>query len=256
MEQKITGAVGVSVPITGERTYLPYISEIKDRTIKYIDVVSCGYDINGGNTNIPFGDCTLSLIRKDTTEMFIEEADLFQFNPQYREGERMFVGEKIDPEKSFIHVTNANAVGKVCFFVFYWQDSTVTIPTATDIKRQTTNEAICVGIKSFLNDSRVLADKKIVGISPAVVTKDKNGNTNGFGEYSGMLTDAYLNLVKGSNIFFKNVPVLCLQRYNSWINTLCFEDVEIDMTNSFVQVSPQQIGFFMGDSFVFDFEYK
>lgn len=255
MEQIMTGAVGVPVIIAGERTYLPYIPEIKDRTIKYIDIVACGYDIAGNNTNIPFADCTLSLIRKNTTEMFIEEADTYQFNPQYREGERMFIGEKIDSEKSFIRCTNSTAVGKCAFFVFYWQESPVA-PATDTITRQTTNETICVGAKSFMNDSRVLADRKIVGISPAVVTKDKNGNENAFGEYSGMIVDSFVNLVKGSNIFFKNVPTIVLQRYNNWINHLTFDSVDIDFTNSFVQVSPQNLGFFMGKSMVFDFEYK
>lgn len=252
MKQVITGGVGKTIAITSNKTYFPYIAEIKDKTIKYIDVFFYMTDADGNSIYAdPFG-FEVSFVRKGTNDIFIDRLAACNLYPEFRLGQRIYIGEKIDMEQSFI--TTLSQVGENAFFVFYYQDSEAGYEEKASPIRIEPNEATVSFRQNFFEDSRVLANKKFSGIYPSMVEADERGSWNIFNVNIGR--DCYLNLVKGSNVFLKNVPVVALLRYYNWLGYLEFADVEIDFTNSWISVTPSIVSAEAGNAMVMSFEYK
>lgn len=252
MKQVITGGVGKTIAITSNKTYFPYIAEIKDKTIKYIDVFQYMTDADGNSINAdPFG-FEVSFVRKGTNDIFIDRLAACNLYPEYRLGQRIYIGEKIDMEQSFI--TTLSQVGCNSFFVFYYQDSEAGYEEKSSPIRVEPNEAIVSFRQNFFEDSRVLVNKKFTGIYPSLVESDERGIQNIFNQSLGY--SSFLNLVKGSNVFLKNVPAAALLRYYYWLGYLEFADVEIDFTNSWISVPPSIVSADAGKAMVMSFEYK
>ena len=254
MKQIISGAVGITMTMNSWKQYFPYIAELKNRTVKYIDVFKDAYDMNNTYLNASAVDLNLSLVRKGTTDIFIDSLNCSVIDPEIRSGERLYIGEVIDIEKCFVTADNYG-IGKSAMFVFYWQDDEVKINSDTDTNhwKSTPNYARIVGLKSFFEDSRILADKKFTCISPSWTAKSTDGYTNLMQTYQ---TQGFLNLVKGSNIFVKNVPLWLFQRYTHWREHLEFDNVQLDFTNSFIEVPSAVFNSLQGGAYVLDFEYK
>lgn len=252
MKQVITGGVGKTIAITSNKTYFPYIAEIKDKTIKYIDVF---FDMTDADGNWIYADpffFEVSFVRKGTNDIFIDRLAACNLFPELRLGQRIYIGEKIDMEQSFI--TTLSQVGENAFFVFYYQDSEAGYEEKSSPIRIEPNEATVSFRQNFFEDSRVLVNKKFTGIYPSLVESDERGTQNLFNLTKGY--DSYINLVKGSNVFLKNVPVVALLRYFYWLGYLEFADVEIDFTNSWISVPPSIVSADAGKAMVMSFEYK
>lgn len=251
MKQLITGGIGKTIAITSNKTFFPYIPELKDKTIKYIDVIYGCNDTKGNYIGADPFLYDVSFVRKGTNDIFIDRLSADSFSPDARLGQRLYIGEKIDFEQSYI--TTASQVGENAFIVFYYQDSAAGYEESSSPLKIEPNRAICDNYINYFADSRVLVNKKFSGIYPSYVERDSNGLPNVFNQHD---YDCYLNLVKGSDIFLKNVPVHCMSRYNSWIGFLEFADVVLDFTNSWIEVSPFFLSNAKGMSLVMSFDYK
>lgn len=251
MKQVITGGIGKVIALTSNKTYFPYIAELKDKTVKYVDVISFCEDENGNTIGADPFSMSVSFVRKGTNDIFIDRMPASTFYPEFRLGQRLYIGEKIDFEQSFIQTVSE--VGENVFFVFFYQDSEAGYEDETPAIRVEQNEAIVASRQNYFADSRVLVNKKFRGIYPSFVDSDERGINNVF--YAN-LYDSYINLVKGSDIFLKNVPVASLMRYSYWLGCLEFADVELDFTNSWISVSPTLLASDADNSMVMNFEYK
>lgn len=254
MKQVISGAVAVTMTMNSWKQYFPYIAELKNRTVKYIDIFKDAYDMNNTYLNASPYDFNISLVRKGSTDIFIDSLNCSAMDPEIRSGERLFIGEVVDIEKCFV-TADGYGIGKSAMFVFYWQDDNVTVDSDTTTAHwcSAPNYAKIVGLKSFFEDSRILADKKFTAISPSWTAKTPDGTTNLMNTYQ---TQGFINLVKGSNIFVKNVPLWLFQRYTHWREHLEFDNVELDFTNSFIEVPTAVFSSLQGGAYVLDFEYK
>lgn len=252
MKQVITGGIGKTIAITSNKTYFPYIAELKDKTIKYIDVFHMCDDADGTPiTADPFG-YSVSFVRKGTNDIFIDRLSATALYPEFRLGQRLYIGEKIDFEQSFIETTSQ--VGETAFFVFFYQDSEAGYEDVENPIRIEPNGTIVNDLQNYFSDSRVLVNKKFTGIYPSLVESNAAGVSNLFPLTNAY--DIYLNLMKGSEIFLKNVPALSLLRHTNWLGYLEFADVEIDFTNSWMSVSPYVLTQNQGAALVMSFEYK
>lgn len=252
MKQVITGGIGKTILITSQKTYFPYIAELKDKTIKYIDVFFNMDDADGNNIDADPFSYEVSFVRKGTNDIFIDRLSATALYPEFRLGERLYIGEKIDFEQSFI--TTVSQVGGTAFFVFYYQDSEAGYEETTNPLKIEPNGTIMSAAQNYFDDSRVLVNKKFTGIFLSLVESDARGILNEFTLTGG--ASAYLNLMKGSNIFLKNIPVIALLRYSYWLGYLEFADVEIDFTNSWISVAPSLLSQDAGNAMVMSFEYK
>lgn len=235
-EYVVNGAIGVAIPNLKEgRNYLPYISELKDRTIKYIDVCYNIYTRDYAIGALP-ADYALSLCKKGTSDLVYDNVSAVEFTPSVNNGRRQFVGYQLDLEKSFLNV-DPMGVGQNAFLVFYYEDDKgvrtqdkENLPT----RKSTSGVPLGVGFNSYFQENRTINDKHFTGIYPTYSAFNNSGMVNLLGDYAwSYLT---INLVRGSDIFFRNVPVICLLREGFYSEgCIVFDGIQIDFTNSFLE---------------------
>lgn len=254
----VNGAIGVTVRNLHEgRNYLPYVAELKDRVIKYIDFFyasSNGYDVEGNLIGANPFDNSLSLCKKDTTDFVVDNVSAVEYSPFHQVGKRKFVGYKLDLEKSFIN-TNRNDVGTNAFLIFYYEDENgMAVNQDIPFKLSTSVVNFGVGTMNFFKDNRTLADKHFTQIYPSYSTFTQNGEQNILSPSAWC--SMFVNLVKGNNIFVKNVPLYVLQTgYDFWYGHIVFDGVQIDFTDSYIQTCATEQSNFTGYPVVLGFKY-
>lgn len=254
-KQIISGGVGVAIRLTGLKTPFPYIPEIEGKTIKYIDIANGQYDPDNHSLySTYYPSIDVSLCRKGTNDIFINRMNADAFNPESNLGNRMYIGQQIDTQQSFLNCP-ADEIGNYVFMCFFWQDSEIRQEHKTTIVKENPNSVIIRGPKSFFPDNRIIAGKRFTAVYGSQSITDSEGNENLF---CGNDEDYYINLVRGSNVFLKNVPLNLLKRYNNWTNYYEFDGVEIDQTNSWIDIPQNDIdsGYYIGNCVVLNFEYK
>lgn len=255
----VNGAVGVSMRnLRNGQNYFPYIAELKDRVIKYIDIFcamdSTAYDVDGESMDANPYSSTLSLRKKDTVNLVVDNVSCVEYCPMLQNGKRKFVGYKIDLEKSYISTASDDA-GANMFVVFYYEDekpNAVTNPK--NFKISTSGVNLGVGTTNFFEDNRTLADKRFTQIYPSFSTFTQKGEQAILSpnEWGSM----FVNLVKDNNIFVKNVPLSLLMTGSSfWYGHIVFDGVQIDFTRSYLQACASKQANFKGYPVVLGFKY-
>lgn len=251
MEYIVNGAIGISLyNLKHGRNFLPFIADLKDRVIKYIDVVYGITDTSDVQINAPLELLTLSLCKKDTNEMVFDEVGAQNFDPWTKYGVRQFVGYKVDLEKSFI-TADANAVGENTFLVFYYQDDKIPQPNSLVKKLSSSSVYFGSSTMNYFPENRTLADKSFTGIFPPIAYLTDNGEVSSLSYLDGM----FINLVRESNMFVRNVPLSLLFRTYEMVNFIAFDGIQIDFTNSFIQIAPSYVAQCSGYGIVLNFEY-
>lgn len=251
MEYIVNGAIGVSIyNLKQGRNFLPFIADLKDRVVKYIDVVSDITDTSDVPIDATPDLLTLSLCKKDTNDYVYDEVSCANFDPLSKFGVRQLVGYKLDLEKSFI-TADSNSVGSNTFIVFYYQDEKPFSPIPC---KKVSSSPVYFGTSTinYLQENRTLADKVFTGIFPPIAEMTDNGTITAQYEIQNM----FLNLVKGSDMFVRNVPLVMFFRSYNMVNYLSFDGIQIDFTNSFVQVAPNAVPVCSGLGLVLNFEYQ
>lgn len=252
MEYIINGAIGVSIyNLQQGRNFLPFIADLKDRVVKYIDIVSNITDTSDVAINADPALLTLSLCKKDTNEYVVDEVSCSNFDPVSKYGVRQFIGYKLDLEKSFI-TADSNSISENTFLVFYYQDDKTPKPNFGLNKVSSSSVYFGTSTINYFPENRTLADKVFTGIFPPISALTDNGTLVQLSYTNGM----FVNLVKGSNMFVRNVPLGLLARTYEFINYLAFDGIQIDFTNSFIQLAPSIVSSCEGYGIVLNFEYK
>lgn len=252
MEYIVNGAIGVSVyNLKQGRNFLPFISDLKDRVIKYIDVVYDITDTSDVAINATLETMTLSLCKKDTNEYVFDGVSAENFCPMKRYGMRQFIGYKLDLEKSFLNA-DSYAIGKNTFLVFYYQDEHGMNPSSACSKVSSSPVYFGSSTMNYFPENRTLVDKHFTGIHPPVATLTADGTSTSMSEIQGM----FINLVRGSNMFVRNVPLALLARTYQMVNYIAFDGVQIDFTNSFIQLAPSSVSSCDGYGLVLDYVYN
>lgn len=255
----VNGAIGITMRNLREgKNYLPYIAELKDRVIKYIDIFSplsySAYDTNGNYLDAnPFSNA-LSLCKKDTVDFVVDNVSCVEYCPMLQSGQRKLVGYKIDLTKSFI-TTDSHDIGSNLFMVFYYEDEKPNSVTNPKNFRISTSEVnFSFGTMNFFKDNRTLADKRFTQIYPSSSKFTQNGDQNILSPSAWC--SMFVNLVKANNIFVKNVPLILLaytQEY--WYGKIVFDGVQFDFTNSYIQTCDAEQANFKDYSVVLGFKY-
>lgn len=243
--QTASCAKGFAVEVKAySKTYLPDILDLKDKTIKYIDVCNgvINKDIyeNSISSNIDIDSCYLSLMEHGTQNLFIKDVNINNFVPFYKNGERDIVLKKIDLINSFIQNNSNKDV--VIYFVFWYDDTRI----ANVISK---NEAPFVDFtevaqfdpltnKCYFPDNRTLIGKKIsyfdFNIRGNFVTPNMKTNVD-----NTDMVSSYLTLVKNNYMFVENVPLVLFTTINM-MNVIKLQNVIFDLQNSYISF-PQSI---------------
>lgn len=243
-EYIVNGAIGVAIPnLRQGRNFLPYVSELKDRTIKYIDVCFGIWSRDCGSIGALPTDYALSLCKKGSNELVYDNVSAVEFAPLINRGRRMFVGYKLDLEKSFLNVDEL-AVGENAFLVFYYEDDKgVTTQTKESLptRKSTSGVKLVDGFNAYFAENRTINDKHFVGIYPTYTSYTNSGQVSIVDDY--YWDSLFMNLVRGSDVFFRNVPLICLRREGLMSEgCIAFDGIQIDFTNSYLEQADSSMG--------------
>lgn len=234
--KRISGSKTVLVPITTVgKNYLPFVEDLRDRYIKYIDfcpVASLPY--SSGTAVTASSKHIISLSNKAGNVYDLQDIPLQKFDISLNWGIRPAIMRKLSLQNSYIMCTDVSEVGKVAVLVFYYDNM-------ENSRRNTTTDVAVNGfevqIKSatYANqfpDNRTMVGKNFRNLFFSPVSLTPNLNT-GFTE--NQMKDLYITLQRGNYAVLDTLPLMCLYGINM-VEPLEFANIQFDFTNSFVLV--------------------
>lgn len=241
MLKKVSGAKSVFVRINNVgRNYLPFVEYLKDRVIRYIDVVPV--------TSLPFplqAETAVPLLSMDS--LFISVADangndypiynlpIKNLNIGLNMGRRQPVMRVTSLSDTYIDCEDASLIGKYVCLV-YWYDlpeysrNDTTMTTAIDSVEV---EILSSQQQNVFPDNRTMAGKRFRGISCPNANPTVSGAT-GITNIEAM--NIYVSFVKGNYAVLDTVPVWEFHDVSYMYETLNFSNIAFDFTNSFITI--------------------
>lgn len=234
--KRISGSKTVIVPITQVgRNMLPFVEDLKDKYIKYIDFCPVGSLPNSSGTAVTASSKhIISLSNKSGNVYDLQDIPLQKFDISLNWGIRPAIMRKLSLQNSYINCTDAGEVGKYAVLVFYYDNP-------ENSRRNTTTDvavnAFEVPVKSavFANqfpDNRTMVGKNFRSLYFSPVSLTPNLNT---GFTATQMLDLYITLQKGNYAVIDTLPLMCLYGINM-VEPLEFANIQFDFTNSFVLV--------------------
>lgn len=239
MENIITGAKTITVAINklGEN-FLPYNEELKDKVIRYIDVVPMGLlPQSNGDVFTDFENCTLTLADYNGNSYFAYNVPLDRYNPIKTGGVRLPINKKVSLQNSYIFVAENNAqIGNSVVVVVYYEDEFYSFPNTTN---DLAVDAVEVKINSLdfnnmLPDNRTLVGKRIRGLALPDVTLTPSF-TKSINKILINNKWGYITLQKNNYVILDHLPLfLLLEPY--YLSSLQFRNIELDLINSYITI--------------------
>lgn len=260
--------------ITKEVTYLPYLSEVNDKFVKFIDVCDeVTEDEQGASYAAACANMFCSLIEKDTNIIKYDNFSLENFCLSRNKQNRLLLNFKIDLEKSYLFCRDSSQIGKYVY-ILIWYTETADVNKVTEGENNlycaNSFEVVLKEQKTFFQDNRELYDKKFLNfllyapkgqIVPPIppievgegVTANAsvNANTNlSFVTYNNNnsiveedATKLFVSFVKDSTKIFDAVP-LYVFLYTDVFNFLTFNKVKFDFTLSYITIALSSVNDF------------
>ncbi len=234
--KKLSGAKAVFVPIVKQgKNYLPYIEDLRDRYIKYIDFYGSEYlpetDAAGLTTT---ENIYLTLADKTGNQFYVKDMPLARFDYIQTTGCRQAVGNKLSLQNSYILCENAVAIGKTVMLVFWYDlpeysrankaetlitDSLV-VPLTTAVRHNTLPDEERMALKRF---------RCILLGTPSITPDYKPGLT------AAQLANLYITLRKGTYNVVENLPVMLLYQI-AMLEKSEFANIVFDLQNSYITI--------------------
>lgn len=258
MKYIASGAKGVTINVPRQTTiYLPDILDLKNKSIKYIDV--CNGFINvDRNENIisdHVKDCYISLMEVGTQNLFYKDVNLLVLDSFKRFGKRELINKKIDLVNSYI--TNQGVYDINIFIVFWYDEPQVIRPYYED----QVNNVDYIEVKKFnsvenrlyFSENRTLLNKEIVNFTFITnnIVSPSNSVTVGFSQYQV----GFLTLQKNNFMFVENVPILLFSDYGIY-SRMQLQNVQFDFINSYIDVPSNYASAIDGKCFFANVEYR
>lgn len=239
MENIITGSKTITVKVDNVgKNFLPFNEELKDKVIRYIDVVPMGLlPQSNGDVFTDFENCTLTLADYNGNSYFAYNVPLDRYNPIKTGGVRLPINKKVSLQNSYIFVAENNAqIGNSVVVVVYYEDEFYSFPNTTN---DLAVDAIEVKINSLdfnnmLPDNRTLVSKRIRGLALPDVTLTPSFTKS----VNKILINnkwGYITLQKNNYVILDHLPLfLLLEPY--YLSSLQFRNIELDLINSYITI--------------------
>lgn len=236
LSKRVSGTKTVIVPIEKVgRNPFPYVEDLRDRYIKYIDF--CGVSSLPYSSSTPVTDSSkylLSLADRNGNTYNIQDVPLEKFDLTLNWGIRPAIMRRLSLQDSHLICTDAGEVGKFAVFVFYYDEPLYAARnTTTDVAVNAFEVSIVKAVQpNSFPDNRTMVDKRFraVFFTPVATTPTyKTGFT--FAESK----DLYISLYKGNYAIIDTLPLMCLYAVNM-VEPLEFANIQFDFTNSYILV--------------------
>ena len=239
MNKKVSGGQSVIVRINNiGKNYLPFVENLKDRVIKYIDVDTANDKLPDGSNNAYNGTLTdsfITLIDKNGFVINHNNYPLYNLNNYRQVGDRPFFGRKMSLQNSYINITDASMVGKSMLLVFWYDEPEYSARNTTNnISVETIEVPYNNAFKNLMPDNRTLAGKRVRRILFDYVTTTPSFSTcANVSEHA----EGYITLNNGNTAILKQVPIASLYKYfTSNVYDLEFANIKFDLTNSWIEL--------------------
>ena len=261
MIQSASNAKGFTIKAKAfSKTYLPDILDLKDKQIKFIDIVAgsgvINKDLAENTISSNLNGCYINIMEQGTQNLFLKGVSLNMLNPFYRRGERELINKKIDMINSYIE--NDTNTGKNIYVVVWWDD-----PNISNGYNELDNENIdfievsqfdSVTNKCYFPDNRTLIGKHIsffnFNLSGSFVTPTMNTNVS-----DTDMESCFVTLIKNNYKFVENVPLSLFTTYMMY-NVIKLQNVVFDLQNSYIAFPPSIASNVTGKVFFVNVEYK
>lgn len=236
----------IFVPITKVgRNYFPYIKELQDKKIKFIDIVSSYYNYLYTQQEVKTADSDMYITLSDKQgNLFYDNIDIANFRPQYRLGQRNTIERYITLQNCFIEAPALDSP-KVVAVTFYWDEgevrnaATKTYKETVELLFNSTPETN-KSVKLKFPDIRTIAGKRIRSIR-LDTTFSSTISPLGYPTWSAGWNTAdatsqysiYLTLVNGTNILIDQIDTLLLTDILS-VDPIEFNDILINFPDSYL----------------------
>lgn len=239
MENIITGSKTITVKVDNVgKNFLPFNEELKDKVIRYIDVVPMGLlPQSNGDVFTDYENCTLTLADYNGNSYFAYNVPLDRYNPIKTGGVRLPINKKVSLQNSYIFVAENNAqIGNSVVVVVYYEDEFYSFPNTTN---DLAVDAVEVKINSLdfnnmLPDNRTLVGKRIRGLALPDVTLTPSFTKS----VNKILINnkwGYITLQKNNYVILDHLPLfLLLEPY--YLSSLQFRNIELDLINSYITI--------------------
>lgn len=244
MKQVISGSKTVLVPINRVgRNYFPYIKELQDRKVKYIDISNVYFGKSPSETEESLYYGMFLTLADKYSNLFYDAVPIENFNStQYFLGVRNFIDRQIILQNCFIENEVAANVGKFVAVTFYWDDAKTTTDNKCfkqliEVVVEPSN-ALYV-FKAKFPDIQNIANKRIRSIRTAswFATMTTPLGYPTINPSTG--TTVYMTLAYGNNIHFDNLPLKYMRE--QWTNSqLEFADVLLNMQDCYLSIAFNQ----------------
>ena len=242
MNQIISGSKTVLVPINKVgRNYFPYIKELQDRKVKFIDISDVQFAKSPSKTELSLYYGVFLTLADKFGNLFYDAVPVENFNStQYFLGVRNLIDRNIILQNCFVENTLSSNIGKYIAVTFYWEDEYNYNPNKKCYKQlieviveQQSNLYL---YKVKFPDVQNLANKRIRSIRQgawfASLTTPLGFPT--LNPSSG--TTIYMTLANGGNIIFDNLPLKYMRE--QWTNSqLSFDDVLLNLQDCYLSIA-------------------
>lgn len=234
--KKLSGAKAVFVPITKQgKNYLPYIEDLRDRYIKYIDFYPAQYLPETADEGLTVTEnMYLTLANQKGTELYVKEMPLERYNFQQTSGCRQAVLNKLSLQNSYILCENPDTVGKTAMLVFWYDLPTYSQSNKTDL---TITDSLSVELVTAERHNTMPDDQRMDGKRFRRIILGAPTKTPDFDESLSFaqLANIYLTLRKGTYNVVENLPVMLLYQLQM-VDKTEFCNIIFDLQNSYLTI--------------------
>lgn len=239
MNTKLSGAQVIKVPITTiGRNYFPFVENLHNRFIKFIDFAPAAYLPDTTASGVTSSqDMYITIMNEYGNSELMREMPLQYFDYTSTLGIRKPVMAKIGVNNCYIDCQNAAMVGKTALLVA-WYDLPEFSQRNTTTKIMTDSASIVlttdVRHNAFPQINRMVNKRfrRILLSAPAITP-------NGFtGVDYSKLQNLYVTLCRGSYNILDQVPLMLLYQ----IQMICkseFQNINFDFQSSYITVGGQ-----------------
>ena len=235
MNQLISGAYGLEVQLAPgqSKIELPYISSLKGKVIKHIDVVDSIYWSKSGIAIAQNIVGYLSIRQQDSQKMIFNNLSIDELKVSKHKGNRIAINSKISFENSFISIpNNGNDEVSAIYLVFYFDEPTVLKPRRNTLTEISDFELVLKQSRTSLLEEPKLKNRLIRNLLVDIDGNTPRGNDK---IDSGTLGRSFITLQKRNFQFFKDIPLQLFYQVGLY-ESFNFENISFDFTNSFVDV--------------------
>lgn len=255
--KKVSGSKTVLVPISKVgNNYFPFIEDLKDKYIKYIDTVIMTV-LTPNESGTPVSDNTdlfLTLNSKSGNVHTTKDMPLIRYDVASNLGVRVPVMQKISLQNSYILNEDPTKVGKYVILVFWYDEQSY---SARNITTNTLVDGFSIPIitntgKNAMPDNRTMTGKRFRKL---YVTYPTLTPTLGSGITSLQAQSLYVTFQKSGYALIENLPLPLLFQIPN-LEFIEFANIIFDFTYSYIQVGGISGSGFTGKEVFINAEYE